>query len=214
MKKTTNNLIAINAIFIMSLLVANIVAGKIISIFGLIVPAAVVAYGITFLCTDVINEIWGKEEAQRTVMLGLKIQLASLALIMLAIALPSAPFAKDFSQSFNIVLGQNARVVVASLTAYMISQWHDVISFNFWKNRTKGKHKWMRNNLSTLGSQVIDTAIFITIAFWGMVPSILWMIFSQYVVKAVIALIDTPFFYLLTRKHNDTDNNNKKNDDE
>ncbi len=214
MKKTTNNLIAINAVFIMSLLVANIVAGKIISIFGLIVPSAVVAYGITFLCTDVINEIWGKAEAQRTVMLGLKIQLASLALIMLAIVLPSAPFAKDFSQSFNIVLGQNARVVLASLTAYMISQWHDVLSFNFWKNKTKGKHKWVRNNLSTLGSQVIDTAIFITIAFWGMVPNILWMIFSQYVVKAIIALMDTPFFYLLTRKHNDTDNDNKKNDNE
>lgn len=214
MKKTTNNLIALNAVFIMSLLVANIVAGKIISIFGLIVPSAVVAYGITFLCTDVINEIWGKAEAQRTVMLGLKIQLFSLVLIMLAIALPSAPFAKDFSQSFNIVLGQNARVVIASLTAYMISQWHDVLSFNFWKNKTKGKHKWVRNNLSTLGSQVIDTAIFITIAFWGMVPNILWMIFSQYVIKAIIALIDTPFFYLLTRKHNDTNNDNKRNDNE
>ncbi len=199
MKKTNDNLIAINAVFIMSLLIANVVAGKVVDLFGFIVPAAVVAYGITFLCTDVINEIWGKEEAQKTVKLGLKIQLASTALILLAIWLPPAVFAVDFNAAFKTVLSQNVRVVFASLTAYTISQAHDVISFNFWRNKTKGKHKWLRNNASTLVSQIIDTAIFITIAFWGMVPNLLWMIISQYVVKAIIALLDTPFFYLLTR---------------
>lgn len=199
MKKTNDNLIAINAVFIMSLLIANVVAGKVVDLFGFIVPAAVVAYGITFLCTDVINEIWGKEEAQKTVKLGLKIQLASTALILLAIWFPPAVFAVDFNAAFKTVLSQNVRVVFASLTAYTISQAHDVISFNFWRNKTKGKHKWLRNNASTLVSQIIDTAIFITIAFWGMVPNLLWMIISQYVVKAIIALLDTPFFYLLTR---------------
>lgn len=199
MKKTNDNLIAINAVFIMNLLIANVVAGKVVDLFGFIVPAAVVAYGITFLCTDVINEIWGKEEAQKTVKLGLKIQLASTALILLAIWSPPAVFAVDFNAAFKTVLSQNVRVVFASLTAYTISQTHDVISFNFWRNKTKGKHKWLRNNASTLVSQIIDTAIFITIAFWGMVPNLLWMIISQYVVKAIIALLDTPFFYLLTR---------------
>lgn len=199
MKKINDNLIAINAVFIMSLLIANVVAGKVVDLFGFIVPAAVVAYGITFLCTDVINEIWGKEEAQKTVKLGLKIQLASTALILLAIWLPPAVFAIDFNAAFKTVLSQNVRVVFASLTAYTISQAYDVISFNFWRNKTKGKHKWLRNNASTLVSQIIDTAIFITIAFWGMVPNLLWMIISQYIVKAIIALLDTPFFYLLTR---------------
>ena len=201
MKKTNDNLIAINAVFIMSLLIANVVAGKVVNLFGFIVPSAVVAYGITFLCTDVINEIWGKKEAQKTVKLGLKIQLASTALILLAIWLPPAIFAVDFNVAFKTVLGQNVRVVFASLTAYTISQAHDVISFNFWRNKTKGKHKWLRNNASTLVSQIIDTAIFITIAFWGLVPNLLWMIISQYVVKAIIALLDTPFFYLLTRNN-------------
>jgi len=201
MKKTNDNLIAINAVFIMSLLIANVVAGKVIDLFGFIVPSAVVAYGITFLCTDVINEIWGKKEAQKTVKLGLKIQLASTVLILLAIWLPPAVFAVDFNVAFKTVLGQNVRVVFASLTAYTISQAHDVISFNFWRNKTKGKHKWLRNNASTLVSQIIDTAIFITIAFWGLVPDLLWMIISQYVVKAIIALLDTPFFYLLTRNN-------------
>ena len=203
MKKTNDNLIAINAVFIMSLLVANVVAGKVVNLFGFIVPSAVVAYGITFLCTDVINEIWGKEEAQKAVKLGFKIQVASMILILLAIWLPPAIFAVDFNVAFKAVLGQNVRVVFASLTAYTISQAHDVISFNFWRNKTKGKHKWLRNNLSTMTSQIIDTAIFITIAFWGLVPNLLWMIVSQYVVKAVIAFIDTPFFYLLTRTKDD-----------
>ena len=203
MKKTNDNLIAINAVFIMSLLVANVVAGKVVDLFGFIVPAAVVAYGITFLCTDVINEIWGKEQAQKTVKLGFKIQVASMILILLAIWLPPAIFAVDFNVSFKTVLGQNVRVVFASLTAYTISQAHDVISFNFWRKKTNGKHKWLRNNLSTMTSQIIDTAIFITIAFWGLVPNLLWMIISQYIIKAIIALLHTPFFYLLTRTKDD-----------
>ena len=203
MKKTNDNLIAINAVFIMSLLVANVVAGKVVNLFGFIVPSAVVAYGITFLCTDVINEMWGKKQAQKTVMLGLKVQLASMVLILLAIWLPPAIFAVDFNVSFKTVLGQNVRVVFASLTAYTISQAHDVISFNFWRKKTNGKHKWLRNNLSTMTSQIIDTAIFITIAFWGLVPNLLWMILSQYIIKSIIALIDTPFFYLLTRTKDD-----------
>lgn len=200
MRKTESNLVAVNAVFIMSLLVANVVAGKIVSLFGLIVPAAVVAYGITFLCTDIISEIWGKGEAQKMVILGLKIQISSLALILLALVLPSAPFAKEFGESFKIVLGQNVRVVIASLTAYFVSQYHDVIAFHFWKKKTNGKHKWLRNTASTFVSQIIDTAIFITIAFWGLVPNLLWMIFSQYIVKAFIAVLDTPFFYYFTRK--------------
>jgi len=131
MKKTNDNLIAINAVFIMSLLIANVVAGKVVDLFGFIVPSAVVAYGITFLCTDVINEIWGKEQAQKTVKLGLKVQLASTVLILLAIWLPPAVFATDFNIAFKTVLGQNVRVVFASLTAYLVSQYHDVIAFNF-----------------------------------------------------------------------------------
>jgi len=199
MKKTNNNLIILNAVFVMSLLVANIVGGKVVDIVGLTVPAAVVSYAITFLCTDVINELWGKDEANRTVRLGLKIQLFSLGLILLAIALPPAEFAHDYNDMFKVVLGQNARMVVASLIAYTLAQTNDVLLFNRLRKATGGKHKWLRNNVSTMTSQIIDTAIFITIAFYGLVPNLLWMIFSQYIVKFVLALLDTPVFYLLTK---------------
>lgn len=200
MKKTNRNLILISSIFIMSLIVANVVAGKVIQIGRFVVPSAVVAYGITFLCTDVVGEIWGKRQSNELVKIGFITQIFALILITLAIKLPPAIFAIEYSNQFDIVLGQSARVVAASLIAYLISQTNDVLIFHKLKEKTKTKHKWLRNNLSTGLSQLLDTAIFITIAFWGQVPNLLVMIISQYIIKLIIALLDTPFFYYLTRE--------------
>lgn len=205
MKKTERNLTSLNCVFVTSLVVSNIVAGKVVDIFGLVVPAAVVAYPLTFLCTDVIGEIWGKEEANRTVKRGILMQLFSLLLITIAIALPSASFATEYSSNLKIVLGQNVRFVLASLIAYILAQSNDVFIFHKLKERFNEKHKWLRNNASTMLSQLIDTAIFITIGFWGTVPSLITMIMSQYVVKFFLALLDTPFFYLLTREETKVD---------
>ena len=111
--------------------------------------------------------------------------------------MPVAPFA-DNQAEFSSVLMSTFRVVCASMIAYLFSQTWDV--FIFHKIREKNtKYKWIRNNASTMTSQIIDTAIFITIAFWGTVPSIVVMIFSQYLIKVIYAALDTPFFYLLTR---------------
>lgn len=170
-----------------------------VTIGGFVLPAAVVAYPITFLMTDVIGEIWGKAEANRTVRNGFICQLISLVLISAAILLPVAPFA-DNQAAFEGVLGQSFRVVAASMAAYLIAQWNDVFIFHKLKEKYCGKYKWLRNNVSTLLSQLLDTAIFITIAFVGTVPNIFTMILSQYAVKASYALLDTPFFYLLTRR--------------
>lgn len=199
MQKSQKNLLLLNGIFITSLIVANILASKVVTIWGFVLPAAVVAYPLTFLMTDVIGEIWGKEEANRTVKNGFICQAISVVLILLAILLPVAPFA-DNQAEFQSILGQSFRVVFASMIGYLVAQCNDVFIFHKLKDKYNGKHKWLRNNVSTLLSQLLDTAIFITIAFIGTVPNILTMIMSQYVVKAVYALIDTPFFYLLTRK--------------
>lgn len=194
-----NKLNMLNGFFIMSLLVANVVASKVVNLYGLIVPSAVVAYAITFLCTDVIGELYGKEEANNTVKLGFITQVFSLILIALAIKLPPAIFMIEYSQVFSQVLGQSLRVVSASLIAYLISQANDVFIFHKLKEKTNGKYKWLRNNLSTMISQFIDTVIFITIAFYGVVPNLWLMVVSQYLVKFILALLDTPFFYLLTK---------------
>ena len=205
MRKTEKNLMLVNAIFVTSLLIANVVSSKIVSFWGLTVPAAIVAYPLTFLMTDVIGEIWGKEEANKTVKLGFVCQMISLALIGCAILLPVAPFADNQSQ-FTAILGSSFRVVFASMIGYLVSQSWDVWIFHKIRDAYIAKHgstkggRWIWNNASTMTSQIIDTAIFITIAFSGIVPNIWTMILSQYLVKFVYALLDTPFFYLMTKK--------------
>lgn len=197
--KSKNNLLLLNGIFVTTIIIANILASKVVTIWGFVLPAAVVAYPLTFLMTDVIGEIWGKEEANRAVKNGFICQVISLILIMLAIMLPVAPFA-DNQAEFEAILGQSFRVVFASMMGYMVAQFADVNIFHKLKERYNGKHKWLRNNASTMTSQLLDTAIFITIAFIGTVPNIWTMILSQYAVKAAYALLDTPVFYLLTRR--------------
>lgn len=199
MKKTETNLMILTGIFVTSLLIANIVSSKIVMIGSFVVPAAIVAYPITFLMTDVIGEIWGKRQANLTVMIGFICQIVSIVLISVAILLPVAPFANNQSE-FKAILLSTFRVVLASMVAYVFSQSWDVFVFHKIKDKSVNR-RWIRNNLSTLSSQIIDTAIFITIAFYGTVPSILTMVLSQYCVKAAYALIDTPFFYILTRSN-------------
>ena len=205
MRKTEKNLMLVNAIFITSLLIANVVSSKIVSFWGLTVPAAIVAYPLTFLMTDVIGEIWGKEEANKTVKLGFICQMISLVLIGCAILLPVAPFADNQTQ-FTAILGSSFRVVFASMIGYLCSQswdvwvFHKIRDFYIKKRGSTDGGRWIWNNASTMTSQIIDTAIFITIAFVGVVPNIWAMIFSQYLIKLVYALLDTPFFYLMTNK--------------
>ena len=197
MKKTQTNLTILHGIFITSLLIANVLSAKIVTFWGMVIPAAIVAYPLTFLMTDLIGEIWGKEQANQAVKLGFICQITSLIMIGLAILLPVAPFA-DNQAEFRGIMGQSFRVVAASLVAYYCSQTWDVWVFHKIREMNTG-YKWIRNNVSTMTSQLIDTAIFITIAFYGIVPNIWVMIFSQYLIKVVYAALDTIPFYLLTK---------------
>jgi uncharacterized integral membrane protein (TIGR00697 family) len=144
--------------------------------------------------------LYGKQEANRAVKLGFICQLIASLLILLTQFLPAASFAQETADAYVVLLGTNWRFFLASMTAYIISQSWDVWIFHKLKAVTKDKHKWLRNNLSTMSSQLIDTLIFITIAFYGSVPNIWVMVISQYIVKLILALLDTPFFYFFTRK--------------
>ncbi|HJJ97050.1 MAG TPA: queuosine precursor transporter [Methanocorpusculum sp.] len=199
MIKSERSLVVLTCFFVVSLIVSNIIAAKVVCIGWIEIPAAVIAYPITFLCTDVISEIWGREEARRTVHLGFVVQIFSLILIYIAIYLPPAGYMLEFQSSFAETLGTSARFVLASLVAYGVAQTLDVHLFHWLRGRFEPK--WMRNNGSTMVSQLFDTVIFITIGFWGVVPNLGWMMVSQYVVKWVFALADTPVFYYLTRHH-------------
>lgn len=189
-------LAGLGMIFTALLIVANIIAVKLINIFGWIVPVAVIAYPFTFLLTDSIAEVYGRGTATRIVWLGFLVNVLMAILIFVGKIIPPASFWEG-QDAYNVMLGSVPRIVLASMLAYLASQHHDVFTFDYLRKLTKGKALWLRNNTSTMVSQGIDTVIFISIAFVGTIPLnvLLNMILGQYIVKLIIALLDTPLCY-------------------
>lgn len=202
MQKTTFNLILLNSIFMIGLVMSNLFGGKIITVLGFTVAGAIITYPLTFLSTDIIGEIWSKQEANDCVKIGIIVQLIFLALGYLSLAIPPQEASKSLQQSLTVVLNQGLRMTLASLGAFSVSQFLDVFLFHKLKESCNGKKKWLRNNLSTMTSQLVDTLIFITIAFYGVVDNLPAMVLGQYVIKLLLALGDTPFFYFFTRRTN------------
>ena len=120
--------------------------------------------------------------------------------VSIAIIWPGADFWTN-QEAFESVLGNTWRIVLASFIAYIISQNHDIWAFLFWRKKTEGKYLWLRNTLSTIVSQFIDTVVFLFIAFYGQFP-IGGMIVGLFIVKVILALVDTPFIYLVRYFYN------------
>jgi uncharacterized integral membrane protein (TIGR00697 family) len=195
LRRGENYLALLACIYSGSLVLAAVMASKIIAVGRLVVPAGVLAYCLTFLITDVISEIWGKERAQTVVMGGFITLVLVFLLTGVSILWPPASF-WPHQKAYETILGSSARIMVASLTAYLFSQYHDVWAFHFWKRVTSDRFLWLRNNASTIVSQLLDSVVFITIAFYGSMP-LVPLILGQWVVKVGIAALDTPFVYLL-----------------
>ncbi len=204
-KDKESPLIILCAIFVGSLVISEILATKIMALGKIYLPAGVLAYAITFAITDVVSEIWGKNLARQLVLGGLLSVGVAFLLIWVAVVLPSAPFWTE-EKAFVRILGMEkgaGRIIVASIVAYAVSQYHDVWAFHFWRKVTRERHLWLRNNASTLTSQAIDTCLFIFLAFYGVFP-LLPLILGQYFIKLCIALLDTPVVYGLVyflRRH-------------
>lgn len=216
MKKTNNNLMILVVLFITALLTSNIISsnGMIITNIKigdiqLLAPAAVLAYAITFLATDVIGQVWGKKEANFAVILGLISQIMCTGLIFLTPII----FKKWFIGSeVYTALNSLGWFTLGSLIAYLCSQTWDVYIFHKIKEWAKNKlgeekynkQRWLWNNGSTMTSQIIDTVIFIGIGFGiGLEMSgaeLIGLMIGQYCVKFCLALLDTPIFYLLTKE--------------
>jgi uncharacterized integral membrane protein (TIGR00697 family) len=192
-------LLYLNGIFVGLLILANIVAVKLFSIGNLaILPAAVIIYIFTYPIVDVIVEAYGKKEGRRTVQAGLITQILALLFITITIHLPSAPIFKD-QVAFETILNGSFRVILASLISYGVSQNLDVFVFNKLKSIHGQKKLWLRNNASTMLSQLTDTVIFITIAFYGTMPTAVLgsLILTQYIFKFLASIVNTPIVYLL-----------------
>jgi uncharacterized integral membrane protein (TIGR00697 family) len=198
----------LSGIFITALVLGNIIGTtKFVIIFGLTVPAGVLAYPFTFLATDLICELYGKKRAQTLVWNGFIMNGFMLGLMTLGHFLPDAAGISGATSTFERVYKFMIGNVIASMIAYLIAQFVDVQIFHFWKRLTKGKYLWLRNNGSTTFSQLIDTIAILSILYLAdnlgseidSVSRLIQLIFASYLFKFFFALFDTPFFYLGVR---------------
>jgi uncharacterized integral membrane protein (TIGR00697 family) len=177
-------------------ILANIQVMKTVKVFGMVTALGNVIYSSLFLTTDILNENYSKKEAQKAVWVGFFV-LISVAILM-QITINFIPDESDFlSEHITAIFVFLPRIVIASLTAYLISQSFDVLLFDNIKKIYKGRYLWFRNNFSTITSQLMDTIIFTLIAFVGIFSwSIILQIFiTSMIMKIVVSFCDTPFIY-------------------
>ncbi|QTM99607.1 queuosine precursor transporter [Sediminibacillus dalangtanensis] len=189
----------------MSTVVANIQVVKTIELFGLTATLGNIIYGTAFLATDILNEKYGKQDAKKAVWLGFFTLIAMT--IMMQVALLFKPGVDDIAQgAMETLFGLAPKIAAGSLAAYIISQYFDVWIYAQLKRIFPGsKYLWLRNNGSTMVSQLLDSAVFCGIAFFGEYPLGVWMeiFFTTYIIKFLVAAIDTPFLYWAKHMHNE-----------
>lgn len=167
------------AMFLMAIVmvVTNVAVQWQLKIGPAVVTYGLFVYPLSFLITDYISEVYGKRESRRLVWLGFLVSLVPSLLL-------STP-----------------QICLGSLLAYLVAQFHDVWAFHWWRQKTNGRFLWLRNNASTMTSQLIDTIIFATVAFYGVLDNktIFAIIVSEYPLKLAYALVDTVPLYILVR---------------
>jgi queuosine precursor transporter len=180
---------------------ANLQVLKTVEIFGLTATLGNIVYATTFLVTDILGENYGRKDAGRAVAIGF-LSLISVVVLM-QLALLFEPSSEDFAQPHLSAIFQILpRVTLASVVAYALSQYHDVWAYHFWKVRFPGPRRiWVRNNLSTVVSQLIDSAVFSFAAFLGVfeLSVVMEIAATTYLFKVIVAVADTPLVYLARR---------------
>ena len=179
---------------------------KFVEIFGLTIPIGTLAFPVTFLATDLICELYGEKRAQNLVYVGFFMNFFMLAVMSLGNYLDDAGVSGG-TMIYDEVYGFMRAGVIASVIAYAVAQTVDVKMFHFWKRLTNGKHLWLRNNLSTTFSQLVDTIAILSINYMvgnfegeiNSLSALFSLILSMYTFKFFSALFDTPLFYLGVR---------------
>jgi uncharacterized integral membrane protein (TIGR00697 family) len=190
--------VVIVALFITTLITANIIAVKLVDIGGLILPAAIVIFPISYIVGDVLTEVYGYRQARRVIWIGFFCNLVAVLAIWLGQGLPSAVF-WDGQAAYERILGYTPRLLVASFLAYLVGEFANSYVLAKLKIVTQGKQLWMRTIGSTLVGQGLDSLVFITLAFVGTLPLavLLTTVVTQWLVKSAYEAIVTPLTYLV-----------------
>ena len=192
-----------------SILLANLQGPKLTEIFGLQTSLGVIFYASIFFATDVLSENHGKKEAQKAVQMGFIVSIIMIVMMSLALLYQptnqpnTAVFSQNIHNAFATIINSTPRFIIGSLLAYYISQRFDVWAFHAIKKKTGEKHLWLRNNASTMSSQIIDTAIYSLVAWWGIVDlkTAIQLGLVKYAFKVIISIIDTGFIYWAKKTH-------------
>ncbi len=189
------------ATFLASLVVCNLIANKFLTVdLGFkvfVLSAGALPYPITFLATDLLSELYGHRRANLVVWSGFAASMFTLFSLWLGEQFAAIPGSLVGDDSYRTVFGTAPRVIAASMTAYLIAQLVDVRLFHFWRRLTNGRHLWLRNNASTIVSQLLDSALVVLVLFWGLKPGteMAAIVLDLWLFKALVALADTPLFY-------------------
>jgi uncharacterized integral membrane protein (TIGR00697 family) len=189
------------ALFVASLLTANIISVKLIVIGPLILPAGVVIFPVSYILGDILTEVYGYRYARRAIWLGFAGNLIAVLAIQLAGLLPAPDFWQG-QQAFDTILGFTPRLLIASFAAYLVGEFANSSVLAKMKVWTHGRHLWARTIGSTLVGQGLDSLIFIAIAFGGQmaVPVLLSTVLSQWLFKSLYEAVVTPLTYLFVNK--------------
>src|SRR3989344_9383808 len=167
-EKSLKKLLIALAVYLTSLFAANTLGLKLMPfLFGSHLSVAVFSFPVVFLMTDAIGEVYGKRVAKIFVLAGFTSVALWTAYVFLSLALPWSADADWVHKSYDTVFGMSGRIAIASLIAFIVAEYQDVISFFFFKNKFGTGNFWLRSNLSNLWSQFLDTVIFMVIAFAG-----------------------------------------------
>lgn len=194
--------IVLAGLFIASLVVCNLIANKFISLdlgfYTFVLSAGVLPYPITFLITDFLSEFYGRKRTNYIILSGFIALIFVLFVIWLGSQFNSIENSPISDSSYDLLFGNSQRVIIASMAAYLFAQLIDVRIFHFWKKVTSGRHLWLRNNFSTIISQLVDTTLVVGIIFidtesFGTIGK---MILDGWLFKILCAVFDTPIMYI------------------
>ena len=188
--------IAVGGCFIAAIVATNIIAAKLIDVFGTTFNVGALVYPFTFLLTDILSEVFGKRAARMWVWLGFFASLIVTGFVYLGSLFPESQHSQ-VADCYTTMFAGTPRIVVGSMLAYLTAQTLDVRLFHWIRSKTGRRHLWLRNNVATSASQGVDTMVFCTVAFAGVVPFevLVGMMVGQYLVKVGMAVVDTPLCY-------------------
>ena len=188
--------VIIACLFVTSLLLSNIIAGKLITIGGVILPGAVILFPLAYIFGDILTEVYGYKRTRMVIWTGFACNILMVGVFFLVMAIPSPGFF-EAEGAFATVLGMTPRIVLASLVAYLVGEFSNAAILSRMKILTRGKWLWTRTIGSTLIGEGLDTVIFITICFIGTVPNavLMQMMLYQYLFKVAFEFVATPLTY-------------------